>query len=243
MNVYEGLCARGIVCGRLGTSSVTPLTGDGDLGVRASIKDIEAPGSNVSLKGAWKVCAESSLAASCRNGIETPLEDVRVGTSVADVDVLGCKASLKDVWKIWSETPLANVCRIGNETSLVGDGGLGAWTSIADVWRIGVETSFACVLRIGAATSLAGVGGLVTGTSVGDIWSIGAAMSLSGFWRGTETPVAWHVIITDGPSPFATDTDVPDNVKTWLGLCIKHNGSRCKSASTSSALSPSRSAS
>ncbi len=112
--------------------------------------------------------------------------------------------------------PLADVCRIGIETSLVDDGGLGAGTSIADVWRIGVETSLECVLRIGASTSL---------------------------WRGTETSVAWHVIGTDGPSMFATDTDVPDNAKTGLGLYVKHVGSRCKSASTSSALSPSRSVS
>ncbi len=127
------------------------------------------------------------------------------------------------------------------DTSRVGDVGLGAGTSIADVWRIGVETSLACVLRIGAATSLVGVGGLVTGTSLGDIWSIGAAMSLAGSWGETETPVAWHVIGTDGPSPFATDTDAPDNAKTELGLCFKHIVSRCKSASTSSALSPRRS--
>ncbi len=32
------------------TFSVTPLTGDGDLGVRASIEDIEAHGSSVSLE-------------------------------------------------------------------------------------------------------------------------------------------------------------------------------------------------
>ncbi len=159
-----GISFAGVL--EIGTSSVTPLAGDGDLGVRASIEDIEA---------------------------------------------LGGSVSLEDGWKIWSETPLANVCRIGNKTSLVGDGGLGAWTSIADVCRFGVETSFACVLRIGAATSLVRIGGLVTGTSLGDIWSIGAAMSLSGSWRGTETPIAWHVIGTDGPSPFAADTDVPDN--------------------------------
>ncbi len=156
---------------------------------------------------------------------------------------LGGSASLEDGWKIWSETPLADVCRIGIETSLEDDGGLGAATSIADVWRIGVETSLAGVLRIGTATSLVGVGGLVTGTSLGDIRSIGAAISLAVSWRGTETPVAWHVIGTDGPSPFAADTDVPDSAKIWFGLCIKHNGSRCKSASMSSALSPSRSVS
>ncbi len=114
--------------------------------------------------------------------------------------------------------PLADVCRIGIETSLVGDGGLGAGTSIADVWRIGVKTSLACVLRIGAAISLVGVKGLVTGTSLGDIWSIGAAMSLSGSWRGTEAPVAWHVIGTNRPSPFAADMGVPDNEKNMVRL-------------------------
>ncbi len=36
----------------IGTSSVTPLTGDGDLAVRASFEDIEAPCSSVSLKDA-----------------------------------------------------------------------------------------------------------------------------------------------------------------------------------------------
>ncbi len=117
------------------------------------------------------------------------------------------------------------------ETSRVGDGGLGAWTSIAGV------------LGIGAFVSLVGVGDLGLGASLGDLWSIEAAMSLTGSWSGTETPATWHVFGIDGPSPFSTNTDVPDNATTWLGLCIKHNGSRCKSASTSSALSPSRSAS
>ncbi len=58
---------------------MTPLKGDGDLGVRASIEDIEAPGSSVSLEDAWKICAESSLADCCRNGVGTPLENLEVG--------------------------------------------------------------------------------------------------------------------------------------------------------------------
>ncbi len=92
--------------------------------MRASVVDVDALGSNASLKERWKIW------------FETPLEDLGVGTSVADVEALGCNASLEDGWKIWSETPLADVCRIGIETSLVGDGGLGAGASVADVWRI-----------------------------------------------------------------------------------------------------------
>ncbi len=68
---------------------MSPHSGDGDLGVRTSIEDIEAHGSSVSLEDAWKICAESSLADSCRIGIETPLEDFGVGTSVADVEAHG----------------------------------------------------------------------------------------------------------------------------------------------------------
>ncbi len=34
---------------------MTPLAGDGDLGVRSSIADIEALGSSASLEDAWKL--------------------------------------------------------------------------------------------------------------------------------------------------------------------------------------------
>ncbi len=147
------------------------------------------------------------------------------------------------VWEFRSATSLASVGELGVRASIVDVDALGGSASLEDGWKIWSETPLADVCRIGIETSLVGVGGLVTRTSLGDIKSIRAAISLAGSWRGTETPVAWHVIGTDGPSPFATDTEVPDNTKTWLGLCIKHNGSRCKSASTSSALSPSRSVS
>ncbi len=196
----------------------------------------------VSFAGTWEIGTSSTVVCEFRSATSlASVGELGVRASSVDVDALGGRASLEDGWKIWSETPLADVCRIGIETSLVGDGGLGAGTSIADVWRIGVETSLACVLRIGAATSLVGVGGLVAGTSPRDIWSIGAAMSLKGSWGGTETPAAWHVFGTDGSTPFSTDTDDPDNAKTGFGICIKHIGSRCKSASTSSTLSPSKS--
>ncbi len=169
----------------------------------------------VSFAGTWEIGTSSTVVWEFSSATSlASVGELGVRASIVYVDALGGSASLEDGWKIWSATPLANVCRIGNETSLVGDGGLGAWASIADAWRIGAETSLACVLRIGAATSLVGVGGLITGTSLGDIWSIGVAISLAGSWRGTETPVAWHVIGTDGPSPFATDTHVRDNAKT-----------------------------
>ncbi len=184
----------------------------------------------VSFAGIWEIGTFSTDVWEFRTATSlASVGELGVRASIVDVDALGGSASLEDGWKIWSETPL------------VGDGGLGAGASVADVWRIGVETSLACVLRIGAATSLVGVGGPANGTSLGDMRSFGAAMSLSGSWRGTKTHVAWRVIGTDGPSPFAADMGGPDNAKTRLGLCIKHNASRCKSASTSSALSPRRS--
>ncbi len=98
--------------------------------------------------------------------------------------------------------------------------------SLEDGWEIWSETPLADACGIGIETSLVGVGDLGPGASLGDFWSIGAAMSLTGSWSGTETPATWHVFGTDGPSPFSTDTDVPDNAKTGLGICIKHFGSR-----------------
>ncbi len=88
---------------------MAPLAGDGDLGVRASIADVEALGSSVSIEDAFKVCAEASIPDSCRIGIETPF--VGVGG-------LGTGASLGDIWNIgatmslagslsWTETPAA----------------------------------------------------------------------------------------------------------------------------------------
>ncbi len=74
----------------------TSLVGDGGLRAGISIADIETFGSNASLEDAWKICAESSLADSCRIEIKTPLGDHGVGTSIADVDALGGSASLED---------------------------------------------------------------------------------------------------------------------------------------------------
>ncbi len=83
--VYQGLRARGIVCGHLGDWDIfhgLSLTGGGGLGMRASIAGVGDLAVTVSLEDAWKIRSETPLADVCRIGIETPLWDFGAGTSI-----------------------------------------------------------------------------------------------------------------------------------------------------------------
>ncbi len=77
---------------------MTPLAGDGDLGVRASFADIEALETNAALEDGFKIWSETPLADVCRIGIET---DGGLGASI----------------------PIADFWRIGVETSFAGSRG------------------------------------------------------------------------------------------------------------------------
>ncbi len=76
---------------------VTSLAGVGNLGVRASIADVDALGGSVCLEDGWKTWAETPLADACRIGIEASLGDHRVGTSIADALRFGVATSLVGV--------------------------------------------------------------------------------------------------------------------------------------------------
>ncbi len=106
----------------IGTSSTvirefrtaTSLASFGELGVRASIVDVDALGGSASLEDGWKIWSETHLADVCRIGIETSL--------VGDVG-LGAGTSIADVWRM--------------------SGGLVTGTSVGDIWSIGAAISFA----------------------------------------------------------------------------------------------------
>ncbi len=133
---------------------------------------------------------------------------------------------------------LREKCTYLNKRSIVSYSNIHYINLFREGWKVWSETALAEVCSIGIETSLVGDGGLGAGISIPDFWRIGIE---AGSWGGTEKPAAWHDIGTDiGPSPFATDTGVPDSAKTGSGICIQHIGSRCKSASASSALSQSR---
>ncbi len=72
--------------------SATSLASVGELGVRASIVDVDALGGSVSLEDGWKIRSETPLADVCRIGIETSLVGnggLGAGTSIADVCRIG----------------------------------------------------------------------------------------------------------------------------------------------------------
>ncbi len=64
---------------------MTPLAGDGDLGARASIADIEPPVGCASLENFLEIEAKTSLADSCRIGIEISFESSWSGTETLTV--------------------------------------------------------------------------------------------------------------------------------------------------------------
>ncbi len=68
--------------------SATSRASVGELGVRASIVDVDALRGSASLEDGWKIWSETPLADVCRIGIETSLVgdgDLGAGISIADI--------------------------------------------------------------------------------------------------------------------------------------------------------------